>query len=75
MLRIHTQGTTHVTVKDWVFNRRNINKIAYNYDAEVIKFDLDIRFASLRSDLGGFFIMIDEVAKRYCTKCHQLING
>lgn len=36
---INAQDGKIVEIKKWIFNKRNINKIAYNYDCEVIKFD------------------------------------
>jgi len=37
-----------IETKTWKFNRRNINKIAYNYDAVVIRFDTQINIATLK---------------------------
>ena len=34
------------------FTKKNIEKIAYNYDAEIQKIEMDIKFATLKDNLG-----------------------
>ena len=50
MLRIMSENNyrTDIEVLSWKFTRRNINKIAYNYDAVVIKYEPDLKSATLK---------------------------
>ena len=34
--------------RQWIFTRRNINRLAYEYDAEVTKFEPDIKHAAIK---------------------------
>ena len=74
MLRIHAQDTTHITLKNWKFNRRNINRIAYEHDAEVIRFQPEIKMATLKDSFGRY-LAIDEATLRYCPTCNQTIKS
>ena len=72
MLRIWTQGNHVPKLLDWKFCTRNINKIAYNYDAKVEKIDKEVSYARLK-DSYGRLLLIDEASKRQCSKCGHLI--
>lgn len=64
MIRIFTQGSDVQIIKDWKFTRRNINRIAYEYDAVVEKFDPNTEFATLRMNVGHL-MLVDTVTKRF----------
>lgn len=67
MLRIYIMGG-HPKLRDWVFNRRNINRIAYEYDAKVEHFDLDIKSARLRLHTGPM-MFVEHSTVRACKLC------
>jgi hypothetical protein len=52
----------------WQFNRKNINKIAYNYDAKVMKFDKGM---AILKDNQGRLLFADEISKRFMKKLKE----
>ncbi len=64
MLRLINQYDVTIKHWDWVFNRRNINKIAYDYDSEVLKFEPEIKSATIK-DSQGRLLWIAETAPDY----------
>ena len=48
MIRLINEYDVTIAHWHWKFNRRNINKIAYNYDAEIIRFDPEIKSATMK---------------------------
>ena len=51
-IRVYDANENIIDVRRWKFNRRNINKIAYEYDAEIVNYQHDICFAKLRDRIG-----------------------
>ncbi len=64
MLRLINQYDITIKHWDWKFNRRNINKIAYDYDSEVLKFEPEIKSATIK-DSRGRLLWIAETAPIY----------
>ena len=68
MIRIITQGSQIPTLKEWKWCKRNINKIAKDYDASVVSFDST--GATLRDNYGRL-LFVDEVSKRFFNKFYR----
>lgn len=70
VLSIHTEGFPVPKTMEWVFNRRNINTIAKNYDAKVEMFDMETKDAILRDSFGRL-IMVESSVRRICKTCRR----
>lgn len=55
-------GEKLLETREWVWNQRNVNRIAWEYDAVVEKFDPEITYAVLRDNLGRLLFV--EESKR-----------
>jgi len=59
-LRIYSNSNIEkpIETRKWQFSKRNVNKLAYEYDAKVEVFDKDLKSAQLR-DSKGRLLFID----------------
>jgi hypothetical protein len=67
MLRLIDEKNKVIEVLKLNFTKRNVDKIASNYDATVDRFEPDTKHATLK-DSRGRLIFIDEVSKRLMKK-------
>ena len=59
-LRIIDQNHYVIEVRKWKFNKRNINRIAADYDAEVLRFEPGIKDAALKDSRGRLLWVVSE---------------
>ena len=62
-------GQKEIDVLKWVFNKKNVNKIAHDYDAVVQS--MDTSSATLK-DNRGRLLFLDKVSKRYLNKLKEV---
>jgi hypothetical protein len=67
MLRLIDEKNKVIEVIKLQFTKRNVEKIASNYDASIQKLEPDTKSATLK-DSKGRLIFIDEVSKRFMKK-------
>lgn len=72
MIVLYDHQNEEIETLNWVFNRKNINKIAYNYDAEVK--DFSKKEATLK-DSHGRLLFAMEKSKRYMKNEATVSNG
>lgn len=51
-LRIYDNNLKHIDTKKVSFTKKNIQKIAYNYDAKIETLDKELKSAKLRDNRG-----------------------
>lgn len=70
MIRIIDSHECCIEHRPWTFCRRNINRIASDYDACVVRYEPDIEMAMLKNRFNiPFFVEID---RRGCPNCRGL---
>lgn len=72
MLRILDRNQEVLDILKLKFTKRNIEKIAYNWDSEIEDFDMSTKSARLKDSLGRI-LFIDEVSKRALKKLAEAI--